>query len=145
MAKNIWVIETGEYSDYRVVGVFSTKANAELVADKINGDQEYGDKATVSGWALDPGVAEINQGLKQYRVLMLRDGSVEMCERQPHFSWYEIKSRSWVWRRTQAQAYAGKGIPDVLEARVWAKTEKGAIKVANEQRTRTIAQGEWDK
>jgi len=36
MKQACWVVEQGEYSDYRVVGVFTSKANAQVVADAIN-------------------------------------------------------------------------------------------------------------
>lgn len=36
--KTIWVVEQGEYSDYRVVGVFSSQESAQVVADKLNGN-----------------------------------------------------------------------------------------------------------
>jgi len=38
----VWVVEEGEYSDYRVVGVFSSKENAQLIADAVNAPREGG-------------------------------------------------------------------------------------------------------
>lgn len=35
---SVWVIEQGEYSDYRVVGVYSSRENAERIAEKINAE-----------------------------------------------------------------------------------------------------------
>jgi hypothetical protein len=69
----IWVVEEGEYSDYRVVGVFSTKENAELVADKFGGD--------VAEWPIDPWVDHINHGREPYIVWMERDGTTTRVER----------------------------------------------------------------
>ena len=65
--KSIWVIEKGSYSDYRVVGVYSTKEGAELVCARINGEESCA-LAVVSEWPLDPGVKAINQGWSPFVV-----------------------------------------------------------------------------
>lgn len=140
--KSVWVIEQGEYSDYRVVGVFSSEVNARMIADKINASKGYGDDATVANWPLDPAVEELQQDHAQYRVLMLRDGTVELCEVRELLA-YEIAGSVRVWHRSQAPAYKGKNVPDALDAVVWAKDAKHAIKIANEHRTRLIAENKW--
>lgn len=138
--KSIWVIEQGEYSDYRVVGVFTSKENAESVKSAIN-HGSY-DDATVAEWELDPCVDEINKGYNPFIVIMLKDGTVERCD-QRELSGYSLSTSAWVWRRTEAPAYKGKGIPDALNANVLARNSKHAIKIANELRTKMIATGEW--
>jgi hypothetical protein len=40
MGKTVWVIEQGSYSDYRVVGVFTSRENAKRVADAIIGAED---------------------------------------------------------------------------------------------------------
>lgn len=53
----VWIVEQGEYSDYSVLGIFSTKENAELVAEDINKDTDrYYDIASVRECTLDPGI-----------------------------------------------------------------------------------------
>lgn len=137
----IWMVEMGSYSDYHVVGIFTSRAKAQLVADVLNQNDSY-DNATVAEYPLNPAVDELRKGYSCWFVLMLRDGTVEQC------TLWNINSSSlagsvWLWRRTQASAYQGKGIPDALKAEVWAKDAKHAIKIVNEHRTRMIAQGEW--
>lgn len=83
--KSVWVIEEGEYSDYRVVGIFTSKANAELVYAKMSN----GDSPQVNEWVLDPGVDEIQKGWSQWRVLMQSDGTVESAG-PVEFSSYNI-------------------------------------------------------
>lgn len=143
----VWVVEQGEYSDYRVVGVFSSEANAQIVADAINGpdaDKGWSSKATIAEWPLNPAVSELLQGYSQYLVLMHKDGTVERCTHNDTTG-YSIRVQSVdIWRRTKAPAFIGKGIPDVLTATVWAKDETHAIKIANEHRTQLIATGKWD-
>lgn len=138
----VWVIEQGEYSDYRVVGVFSSRENAEAVAALL-GKEEYGDKPTVAEWPLDPVVNELHQGLKPYRVVMAADGTAEKCEPKNEVSAYDIKSGVTIWERSTAPAYRGKGVQDCIHGIVWAKDEQHAVKVMNEKRAQMIASGEW--
>lgn len=140
--KSIWVIEQGCYSDYHVVGVFSSKENAETIVAALNKDREWGDPATVEEWPLDPAVKDLNKGHFRYRVLMRRDGTVESVDQQ-EISAYHLAGQVTVWERSTAPAYAGKNIPDVLDATVWASSPKHAVKIANEKRTQMIATGEW--
>lgn len=137
----VWVIEKGSYSDYRVVGVYTTKKKSERVAEAINAGDSYND-ATVSEWPLDPGYDAINQGRKPFSITMLRDGAVERVGRDD-VSYYNIGDQYSIWERTKAPAYKGKGIPDALNATVWARDEKHAIKIASERRAQMIASGEW--
>ena len=61
----IWVIERGEYSDYHVVGVFSTKENAELFRSRMKDDYST---PTITEWEMDPGIEHINAGRNLYSV-----------------------------------------------------------------------------
>ena len=140
--KTIWVIEKGSYSDYRVVGVYSTREGAERVCAKINGEESC-ELAVVSEWPLDPGVEEINQGLSPFIVHMLRDGTTERVWMDESDFEYTLGAQPNIWRRSEAPAYQGKNIPDCLMARVFAKDSQHAVKIANEHRTRMIASGEW--
>ena len=141
VGKFIWVVEQGSYSDYKVVGVFTTEKNAKLIADKLN-SSAYSDEATIAQWPLDPAVNQLIKGYRQFTVVMLRDGMTERCDELP-FSSYELAGKFWIWKRTEAPAYVGKGIPDALQATMLAKNAKHAIKIANEHRTQMIANGEW--
>lgn len=134
---SVWAIEEGEYSDYRVVGVFSSEANANQVSDLIGGE--------VSQWLLDPAITELNQGLRIYRVQMQKDGTVDHCECQTFDSYAITTMGVSMWRRSQAPAYKGKGVQDVLSAKVWAKNATHAVKITNEHRAQFIASGRWGK
>lgn len=134
--KTIWVLHGGAYSDYRVSGVFSSRRNANL-AKKALHDHE----CDVDEWRLDPGVDDLNKGYTRFRVVMLRDGTTE--ESGPASYVFELEPNVWLWERTKAPAYKGKGIPDALVAEVYAKDVKHAIKIANEHRTRMVAANEW--
>ena len=142
MKPTIFVIEQGEYSEYRVVGVFSSRENAELVANRINRCESYRDSAEVCEWPLDPGVDDINAGYTQWHVLMLRDGTTELCENSGS-TWYGIGNEIVIWRRFTAPAYIGTNTPDILTGTIWAKDANHAIKIMNERRAQMIAEGKF--
>jgi hypothetical protein len=132
----VWVVEHGEYSDYRVVGVFSSEEKAQLIANAISG-------SIVNEWTMDPAVDELRQGFHPFIVDMRQDGTVERCDKW-EITPYEIAGCVRIWHRTQAPAYRDNpDKPDVLHAEVWAKDAEHAIKITNEHRTRMIATGEW--
>lgn len=132
----VWVVEDGEYSDYSVVGVFSSQSNAERVAALVGG--------SVAEWPLDPAIAELNQGLQIYFVQMQKDGTVEQCRRQETGTYSFGSTGVIMWRRSQAPAFKGKNTPDLMQATVWAKDDTHAIKITNEHRAEFIASGKWD-
>lgn len=138
MSKSVWVIERGEYSNYRVVGVYTSRRNAQAVVDKIKSGNSW-TEPTIAKWELDPGIDDINAGREPYYVTMAPDGTVERCERA---DWeYQIGEGLDVWPRTKAAAYRGKGIPDAVRGTVWATDDKHAIKIANETRLQWLESG----
>lgn len=138
----VWAIEQGCYSDYHVVGVFTSRKNAKAVVDALKAAECYGDEPTIARWPLDPAVKDLRAGMSPWRVLMLRDGTVESAK-QRDVSSFNIAGSVAIWRRSTAPAYKGTGIPDCLDATVWAKDRNHAIKIANEHRTHMIADGQW--
>lgn len=135
----VWVIEQGSYSDYRVVGVYTSKANAEKIAALLN-KEKYSDEATVAEWPVNPAVDEINQGLKMYLVQMHMNGNTERVEESDITS-YSLSSRLEVWERTKAPAWQRQPIDDMISGHVWAESVEHAVKIANEYRARAIADG----
>ena len=135
MSKTIWVIEDGEYSDYRVVGVFTTKKNAELICSKVGG--------TIAEWPLDPAVMELSRGYKMFTGVMLYDGTTERMEECGELSSYSIYPNTYIWQRSIAPIYKGQGLQDCISGTVFAKNQRHAIKIFNEKRAQFIASGEF--
>ncbi len=137
----IFVISSGSYSDYRINAIFSSnKLAREYMAAVKNSD--YND---IEVYELDPPAADlIKRGYYVWNVLMLHDGTTERVDRTKN-DYYDVEDvpRHHVWERTKAPAYKGKGIPDALDSRVWAKTEQQAVKIVNEKRVQMIADGRW--
>lgn len=138
--KKIYAVNSGCYSDYRIVALFSTPELAQEFMDAVP-DSDYN---RVEEFDLNPDTADlIKRGYSLWTVHMLRGGDTERVERK-YLSLYGIGDVGHrIWRRTQAPAYAGKGIPDILTSTVWAKSETQAVKIVNEHRAQMIASGEW--
>ena len=141
MTKSIWVIEQGSYSDYRVVGVYSSKENADAIAELLNADDDSYERAEVAEWPLDPGANEMNQGMRQFNVFMLIDGEVESVEPYPIIAFYLLGCHN-ILKRSGMKNWNGKA--DCLHSIVWATDEKHAIKIVNEKRLQMRASGEWE-
>ncbi|MHB8734246.1 MAG: hypothetical protein ACYC6M_02975 [Terriglobales bacterium] len=131
----IWVVEEDEYNDYRVVGLYSTEANAKVIADRYGG--------TVAEWPIDANIDDIRRGYSQWRIQMLRDGTVESAS-VPSNS-YDPDCEVQFWRRSTApdSRNLNPPPPDCLVVECWARDQKHAVKIANEKRTQMVARGEW--
>ena len=127
---SIWAIESGAYSDYHIVGVFSTRENAELMAKTIGGDKD------IVEWELDPSIDQLRQGLCCYYILMFNDGEVQHC--------YISMPASEPLPKPQIYTRRLRGQDELMMwVYVWAKDEQGAIKAANEIRTQLIAANQF--
>lgn len=143
----IFVVEQGCYSDYRVVGVFTTRENAERIAKMINEPDEDGyesmDEAEVNEWSLNPAIFELNEGLRIFNITMSMDGTTERVNAADMSGYYMVTSaRLRVWQRTKADAWKGKPIEDAVHGAVWAHDEKHAVKITNEFRAQAIERGD---
>lgn len=134
MSNTVWVIEQGDYSDYRVSGVFSTRENAERIAAILGGD------AAVAEWELDPTIADLDAGRTPYVVIMSADGTVEKLAVPHGDGWSPAYFAPW--RRSTVPAFRGQNALDAVNARVWAEDDKHAVKIVNEKRLAMIAAGE---
>lgn len=134
--KTIYAVNFGAYSDYTVVGLFSTKEKAQEFMDAV--PYEYNE---IEEYELDPDTANlVRKGYEVWVVAMLRDGT---CE--------DVRKLDLSPRQVPCTAYiqgphfsSGKNMPSRLIANVMAKDEKHAVKIANEKRVAMIASGEWD-
>lgn len=134
-----WLVEQGEYSGYHIVGVFSSRENAQLVADAINANKSSNAAAVVE-YPLDPVVHELRQGYRFYLLEMLRDGTVDACHLE-EISTSDLAGDALVVTRSHWPP--GQKRPEALRARVWATDDTHAIKIVNETRLQLIANNEW--
>lgn len=119
---DVWLVTDGCYSDYRVVGVYSTRELAEE-AQKLTGSD------SIEAADMDR-LPERPPGLYLWRVCMFRDG---------HVSYAGYADAFGVWRREYPQ-YNGP-----WNFMLWAADREHAIKTANERRVVLLAEGLWDR
>ena len=135
----VWIIEQGCYSDYRVVGIYSTQENAQRVCDLINKKEPY-EEASVVFRKLDPCIEEMNEGLIQFYVMMDWSGDVESCKESSCID--PDDDGLSCWGRTKVRWQRNQKKNDCVRGGVWAKDTTHAIKIANEYRAQQIAHGE---
>ena len=127
MTKYVWWIEDGEYSDYRVKAVYSTYKNAAKALSLY--ENEYSSPCIVR-MPLDQYLNEQSQGYFPWRVSMVLNGNGARTDRiNPE----DVDIRG--------QVYTPHNSPKMFSTCLWAKDETNAIKIANERRTRFIAEG----
>ena len=125
----IYIVTDGDYSDYHVVGVYSTEETAERARAIYNasGVEEY---------ELDD-LPDAPPGMVRWRVRMDRDGNTDFvdrisggCANDDALDW----SPGWL---------SGREPIPCVKYEMWAVDEAHAVKIANERRTRLIADGQW--
>ena len=123
--ETVWIVESGEYSDYNVDGIFSTKENAELFRGAYGGE--------VVERTLDPYVKEIRSGMVLFHVKMNVSGAMIDCYKSDCFYGagelgLSLYHDGWC-----------------LVGYIWAKDKQHAAKIANERRVQLIALNQWPK
>ncbi len=117
----VWVATRGEYSDYQVVGAFSTKELAERMNSLLS------DMNPPLEVEVDEPLTKLDAGYRKYHVLMEKAGNVLSQHVESDLN------ADWEWVRNADETFHWQG---------WAKDEQHAIKIANERRTQAIVKGE---
>lgn len=122
----VFAITKGEYSDYSIVGIFSTKAKAERALRELDiyGKNDYIEEYELD--ELDTLVNKFNRGYRVFRVYMQSDGATTDVYRENSIdTWINhSKNKNMLW------------------GQVLAKSEEHAVKIVNEKRVQLIAAGE---
>ncbi len=121
---DIYVVTGGEYSDYRILGVYSTQEKAALARVCRGGDE-------VEEYVLDEHIEAYEQGLYSWHITMMYNGDTRMAVRS------ETRGigTSFVTRRGQPGW--------LLDSVAWARDKEHAVKIVNEKRARLIAANLW--
>lgn len=120
----VYVVTDGHYSDYRVVGICSTLEKANRLREL------YNCKNDIKEMALDD-LPDVPPGLYAFVVVMDQDGNVRYSRREG----CDVMQNNWKW----APYCDGKNVAFY----VWARDDRHAIKIANEQRIQLIANNQW--
>ena len=122
----VYMVTDGSYSDYRVLGIYSTKAKAEKAKVLFNADNE------IDPIDLDV-VPKTPRGMLKWVVTMGRNGDTGGARRKACDCDYVLASLYVPWG----------GADVTMLAYMWAKDEEHAVKVVNEWRTRIVANNLW--
>jgi len=131
----VYVLTEGEYSDYHIVGVYSTKEDAEAAKRWILGVKNvssyFASGVVVEEYELDPHADAIRQGLTAYRVRMAWNGDTEAVYRADDDA----------YGRTICMGGGINALAQGVSGVVFARDEQHAVKIVNEKRAQMIAQG----
>lgn len=137
--KKVYIITKGDYSEYHICGVYSTKDIAEEVIEIYKGDDMYA--PYIEEWDLNQYLNRPKNCLP-FRIAMKEDGSVYdiLCGYSECYlnDIESDKNRVFVspthyYKEPWRYVYT------------WAKNKDHAIKIANEDRLMRIANNIWDK
>jgi len=129
----IWIVTTGEYSDYCVVAICSTKEIAERTK------QLTGSNNDVFGMEVDEAINVVPDGFFGWSVDMDRNGNAVNVEN------YVVTERS----QLRALPYGINprhhhlNVHNCYNFIVVAKDVQSAVKIANEKRVQIIADNGW--
>jgi hypothetical protein len=127
----VYVVTVGEYSDYRVVGVCSTRETAARLKELHNSDND------VLALELDE-FPDTPPGLLRWLVTMRENGDV------PEPPWRRGISGGDFLDSASASIHWPGGYVCVKFA-VWARDGDHAVKIAGERRRELMASGEWQR
>ena len=144
----VYVVHAGSYSDRKVVAVYSDKAKAEEVQQTVSCENN------LEEYELDRLGFDLPPGLKYYCVHIREDGQlVELygdgVSLHPSI---EFWSGGLAPMKVDLEyKYKDKHKIDGAKVRMrsalylmWARDEKHAVKIANDQRAMDIANGKWN-
>ena len=129
--KTIYVLTSGDYSDYKIVAIYDTKEMAEAMRISLNPNEAW--PITIEEWPLNPYSADLQKKYIPYEVIMGKNGD------------------GYVSNRPECASLGYPGNIDVdfpnnsinMVTICFAKDEKHALKIANERRVQIIAANTW--
>lgn len=126
----IYIVTAGDYSDYHIVTVFSSRELAEKFCTKF-GDPDY--EYEIEEYELDSFRQQLNNGLNCFNVSMCADGSL-LDDVDKDYNEEVILSG-----KTNYRIYKWDQERLMLHITCMAENRQHAIKIANEIRTQLIA------
>ena len=122
----MYVVTVGEYSDYRICGVFDLENLAQKFIDS------FGEKnnMNIEEYSLNPYSIEMSKDYKPFFIRMTSAGECTQAK-----SGIDFNSDTCYGFDNKNQLYCS----------VFAKDEKHAIKIVNEKRIQILAANTWGK
>jgi len=134
--KIVYLVSSGEYSDYSINGAFSSREKAQAFIEheqKRQASARYRDSYDIEEYVLDAYLDQLERGLACYYVSFpdIMSGNARVSPTSPTDDDDEGDA---------SQPYRDK--PESFWVDVWAKDKQGALKIANERRAKFLAQRE---
>jgi len=137
MSKNkVFVVTWGCYSDYRIMGIFSTKEEAELYRSKYD-TGTYGSANELEEYVLDELTEEEDPF---YSFYLTKTGDIEIT----HVSRAKCSFSDYREEEKQEINWSEYRHEPMMSINIQAKSREDAIKSAYERRAMSIANGDWD-
>ncbi len=135
---NIYVITSGDYSDYRIIGVYDDLEIAQKIENSMEGAR---DNYRLESYELNQLQDKWDSGRKPFEVEMVRSGDSKVRISEDFTNMVEL-----VLVDPGKQVFSNPvDTEKYLIGDVWAKDEQHAVKIVNEKRSLLIASGEWDE
>jgi hypothetical protein len=124
----VWVLTSGEYSDYRIHGVFSSEQTLKATKEKIDGPGGWSEWNEPEEYELDNLLNLVSKGFKKWYIRFDASANVERI----------APSEILVDSSPGAEASFSK--PGVVQIELLATSEEDALKIASEKRREFLAQ-----
>jgi hypothetical protein len=126
----VYLVTDGDYSDYHVLGVFSTMDRAARYKELYNAEND------IAVFALDPAHPPvIAEGMLPWSVVICKDGTVSQLDRRSVR--YAPTRARWMPVRLWTMDEYG------LIVFCWARDAAHAVKIAGDIRTQVLAHQSW--
>lgn len=150
MAKLIYIVTSGCYSDYSIRAVFSSREKAQAMIDDWKARKAYWvtDEPSIEEWVLDEQACP-EEGRRRINVVLAENGdTIRVSDKLPdgepignivRWHWFrspDPKMHPWIKEER-------RGI--LFEGTIWARDEDHAVKIARDVRAASIAAGELDR
>ena len=127
----IFIVTQGDYSDYRIIGVFSTEENAN------------GFIALTSGYNMEVEEYNIDELLESFNPLRFNTAYYVQMQRDGDVLSVGVEDEVWALQKALKCEYdVGR---NKLCMYVIAKTKQHAVKIVNEKRVQLISGVGWDR
>lgn len=118
----IYLVGQGEYSSYRIIGVFNDKKLANKFIKSLNNDDYF----NVEEHILNPHKAQLDKNYKPYIVKLDLNGNLLQIE-QKYFQWN--------WQNSGERSPEYDAYNKAFLIPVFAKNQKMAVKIAADVKT----------
>ncbi len=138
-AQTIYIVTSGDYSDYHIITVFTDEALAEQFVSEYNADRSHRD-ASIEEYIANKLSRQLQGDVRTFSLWMAHDGTMDFG-----IDWEYEEDLMPRFRHTLDQSrysreeHKGGSMRCVVVAR----DREHAVKIANERRVQMIASGEW--